>query len=75
MFKVETTTWFLGGPAGAGSESYVAFSKSPKTAAANVRRGWACKTNICRESGDIMGTPVLSETKTYYNGKLVKVSR
>lgn len=74
MFKVVETTWFVGGPEGAGSESYVAFSKSPKTAMDNVRRGWSCKTNIRRESGDTMGTPVLSETKIFRNGKLIEVS-
>ena len=73
MFKVVTTTWFLGN--GAGWESYTAFSKSPKVAFAEVRKGWASKQATHASGGNTAGTPILGETKIYRNGKLIKVCR
>ena len=73
MYKVVKTTWFLGN--GAGWESYTAFSKSPKVAFAEVRKGWASKQAIPASSGDTAGTPILGETKIYRNGQLIYTGR
>ena len=72
MFKVVKTTWFLSGN-GAGWESYTAFSKSPKVAFAEARKGWASKQAIPASGGDTAGTPILGETKIFRDGKLIKV--
>ena len=70
MFKVVKTTWFLGN--GAGWESCTAFSKSPKVAFAEARKGWASKEAIHTSGGNTSGTPIMGETKIYLNGKLIK---